>query len=246
MNRTSFARLLAFLLLGRFALSAAPATQSNETIRATAKLVAPLRIEVKWSEPDRNVAGHIVEWATDTNGDYTILAFCRSDVNSFVHPDLAPDMTCYYRIRPYFGPVSDTVEIKTGKAVPDDQLKLPDATWSDPKTNRLADAGPVKSIRNAAGASAARPTGLHARLVYATGILLTWADHASDEEGYMVETKFGDMPEFSVCALTPPDVTSFGYPLIPAETKAAFRVRAYYYGKPSNVAAQNSGAEPAH
>jgi hypothetical protein len=218
----------------------APATRADAAVQLTAALTSPTNIEVTWKNPTSDVAGRIVEWATDPQGEYVTLAYLAPRLNSFVHSDLPMDTPCYYRVRPYLGPVSDPVEITTGKALADDAVVSFDETWADPKKTSGDLSAAQHSIRNGSGA-AAFPSALTAKLIHPTGIQFTWIDRASDEDGYMLEIKLDDMSDFRVCAIIDADVTSYGYALVPPETKATFRVRPYYYGKPSNVAGKITG-----
>src|SRR5262249_32499100 len=103
---------------------------ASSTIHLSATMLSPVDIRLDWKDL-QPAAGHIVEWATETNGNYTILPFAQPGTTSFVHPDLAPQTKCCYRVRPYFGVASEPVEIKTKKLIPDE--KVADLTWADPK-----------------------------------------------------------------------------------------------------------------
>jgi hypothetical protein len=235
---------LGWLLLSGTPLSGAlkalePTTCADATLQLTASAISPNSIEVTWKNATPGVAGHIVEWATDPQGYYVTLAFLAPKLNSFVHSDLMAETSCYYRVRPYLGPVSQAVEITTGRAPTDDSALTFDDTWADPKKAPGGYSPIQHSIRDAS--SAAAPADLTAKLIHPTGIQFTWIDHASDEDGYMLEIKLGGERDFRVCALIDANVTSYGYALVPPETKACFRVRAYYYGKPSNVDGRIAG-----
>jgi hypothetical protein len=218
-----------------------PVARADAAVQLTAALSTPNNIELTWKNATADVAGRIVEWATDPRGEYVTLAFLAPRLNTFVHSDLPLDTPCYYRVRPYLGPASDPVEITTGKALADDAVVSFDETWADPKKTSGGSSEVQHSIRSASSA-AASPAGLAAKLIHPTGIQFNWTDRASDEDGYMLEIKLDEMSDFRVCALIDADVTSYGYALVPPETKATFRVRAYYYGKPSNVDGKVTGA----
>jgi hypothetical protein len=209
--------------------------------RLDAALLSPADVQLKWRNAP-GAAGQIVEWATTPDGPYVILAFLWPQLTSFVHADVVPETTSYYRVRPYFGSASDAVEITTGKAPPAGTEISFDPTWNDPKIIPASGSIAKTSIRNNPPATAAAPTDLKAELIHPTGILLTWTDHADDEEGYFIEIKTAESPGFHLCAVVGPDINSFGYALVPPETRVSFRVRAFYYGKPSNVAQQTTGA----
>jgi hypothetical protein len=233
--------ILTFLLL--FAgLPCCPAEEpAGAAIQVTATAVSPTNIQVNWRDPQQNVAGHIVEWCTAPQGRYIILAFLLPGVNSFVHPNLMPQTRCCYRVRPYFGPASNEVQVTTGKRLPNQKIKVADATWWQQKI--IPPATPVKtvSIKDPATAADGAPTDLKAELVTPTGIHFTWTDHAGDEDGFMLEIKPAKAPDYHICAIIKPNVNSYGYGLVPPETTVSFRVRAYYYGKPSNIAGLTVG-----
>jgi hypothetical protein len=223
------------------ATSSAP--QSTPEVHLDASLVSPVDVKLKWKSTDLRAAGHTVEWGTESNGEFVIVAFAPPEVTSFVHPDVVPEATSFYRVRPYFGPAASPIEIATGPAIENEPPNAPDG-WLDPKTVASRVAVSQASIRNPAIAPAAAPTDFSAQLVQATGILLTWTDHASDEDGYMLEIKTPDTPDFKVCAVLDPNINSFGYALVPPETKVRFRLRPFYFGRPSNVVSQRTGVRP--
>lgn len=70
-----------------------------------------------------------------------------------------------------------------------------------------------------------------------------WADTAGDEEGYLVEVKPPGRAEFRVAAVTDPNVTAYDLTTLPEEQGAAFRVRAFRFGTPSNLASATTGDE---
>ena len=78
----------------------------------------------------------------------------------------------------------------------------------------------------------------------ATGVQFTWTDHASDEDGYLLEVRPRPNPDFTVAAVLDPDINSTGLTTLPDEKTASFRIRAFYYGTPSNTAHQTTGPEP--
>jgi hypothetical protein len=232
---------LTFLLFLAGLAGCSAAEQPDTAIHVTATLISPTNIQVSWKDTESNVVGHIVEWSTAPQGNYVILAFLWPELTSFVHPDLALQTRCCYRVRPYFGPVSNPVEITTGKALTDEEAKLADTTWAQPKIISTGVADKKFSIRDPVTATKAAPTDLKAVLVHSTSVHFTWTDHASDEEGFMLEIKSGEAPGYRVCAIIDPKINSYGYALTPPETKVSFRVRAYYYGKPSNIAEKTTG-----
>jgi hypothetical protein len=205
-------------------------------VRLSATLVSPTDIRLDWKGQDPRAAGRVVEFATEPRGRYTILRFLPPYQTTFTHPDLIPRTPFYYRLRPVYGPATRPVEIIL-PAGPTRE-KGEDFGWVTP---RKASGGPASklSIRDPGAA----PTDLKATVMDANGIKFTWTDHADDEEGYLLEMEPAGSPDFHVAAVLDPDVDSFGLITLPDEKHAFFRVRAFYYGKPSNLAHQTTGAD---
>ena len=201
-------------------------------LRLAADLTTPTDVELRWSggPPDR--AGQVVEFATEPDGRYTILQFAPSGQVTYHHPDLIPETAFYYRVRPYFGPASDPVDVALPPGPLDESAPH---DWADPRTvGRAADPRPVRDAR-------ARPTRLVATVMHANGVRFTWADHASDEEGYLLEMRVAGRREWTVAAVLDADVNSFGIVTQPTEKRASYRVRAFRYGPASNVVSERTG-----
>jgi hypothetical protein len=214
-------------------------------VHLTATLVSPVHIALKWTDSGPGVAERSIEYATDARGPYTVLDFVPPAQTTYDHRDLMPRTAFYYRVRPLFGPASAPVSVTLPPGGFDENAQAPDAEWAKPKVNSPVD-GPVAaaSIRDPGTVSAATPTGLKATVKDANGILFTWADHASDEEGYLLEVKPDGSPDFGVVAVFDPNVNSAGLVTLPTEKQASYRVRAFYYGQPSNVVEQATGQGP--
>ncbi|GAA4103179.1 fibronectin type III domain-containing protein [Nonomuraea soli] len=214
-------RLLVICVLALAGCSAVP--EITGTPRLQARLAGPTDITLTWQAGD---TGHVVEFATDPAGPWTILAFAPPGQTSYEHQELIPHTRFHYRLRPYGGPTSNAVEV----SLPPGELDPgADHAWADPQVIRT---GPVTT------GPRGTPGGLRATIVHANGIRFTWTDHASDEEGYLLES--GER----VLALLDPDVNAFGIVTLPEEKRASYRVRALYYGPPSNLATQTTGADP--
>jgi hypothetical protein len=103
----------------------------------------------------------------------------------------------------------------------------------------------VASIRaGAAPTQAGAPTGLQATVMHANGIRFVWTDHASDEEGFLLEVNPAGQADYAVAAVLDRDINSYGLITLPGEKKATYRVRAFYYGAPSNIVHLKTGHEP--
>jgi len=212
------------------------------TIHLTSTLVSPIDIALAWKDTSPSASSYTIEYATNPNGPFIILAFCPPSQTTYKHPNLMPQTTFYYRVRPIYGPTTNPIEVtlpgELSDAVYADRYSKPeDYSWSAPKI--LPDNVPLakKSIRDAATIAAAAPTDLKAAFVPITvsGIQLTWTNHSNDEEGFLLETKDASHPDFTICARIDPKVNAFGWGFHPPQRKASFRIRAFYFGTPSNL-----------
>src|SRR5262249_53059064 len=148
-----------------------------------------------------------------------------------------------YRVRTYHGPASNPIEITLPDPPPGEDINKDNHAWAYPQTLSEGAKATKQQIRSANAADAGAPTDLKAAVMHSSGIRFTWTEHASDEEGYLLEVKPQGSSGFSVAAVLDPDINSFGLITLPDEKKASFRVRAFYYGKPSNIAHQTTGPE---
>ena len=202
----------------------------------TATLVDPINIDLKWRDNASNEAGYFVEYSPEANNDYAIIEALPPDSTSYRHPRLLPHTRFVYRIVPFFGEASNIVSITTGKEGPQ---QPPPAEKPAPASTEAK-----YSLHSAATAAQAAPTDLTATLVPPAGVELKWKDHASDADGYIVEIKPQWGSNFKVSIFLKPgteSLISYGFPF---ETKFSFRVRAFIYGQPSNLAEQTTGADP--
>jgi hypothetical protein len=203
-------------------------------IRLTATMPTPHDVRLAWTGAEPGAAGHIVEYATAPGGEYTILQFAPLTQTTYEHPDLMPDTTFYYRLRPFYGPASAAVDLTMPSGPVDEAAHEDDSSWADPRT---VPGGPTvtASIRDASAAAGATPTKLRAVVVRGDGVKLTWSDNAADEEGYLIEVRGQAATDFSVAAVVGRDINSVGLVTVDGESRATYRVRPYYYGTPSNV-----------
>jgi len=231
--------------------SQSPSQISLQTVALRAALLSPIDVKLTWKDPAPNAAGYIVEYATEPQGEFTTLGFFPPDQETFTHPNLMPETDWYYRVRPYYGPASNAVEVALPDALSDKEYarryaRPEDYSWAPPHTIPEGVPAAKLSIRSAESAAKAAPTDLKAALVSSTvsGFQLTWSDHASDEDGYLLEMKPSQGAEFAVRALLDRGANAFGYAFEPPQRRATLRVRAFYYGQPSNLAHITTGAAP--
>ncbi|MBT2510347.1 fibronectin type III domain-containing protein [Streptomyces sp. ISL-98] len=216
-------------------------TRVRGATRLTATLVSPVDITLRWTGDESGAAGHVVEFATEPHGPYTILRYLAPGERTYRHPDLMPRTAFHYRLRPYYGPASRPVEVTLppGELTEEDQKG--DHEWAPPRTVAGKTAVTTHSVRDAASA----PTGLKATVEHANGIRFTWTDHADDEEGFLLETRPEGSRAFRPVAVLDPDINSFGLITLPDEKRAAYRGRAITYGAQSNVVRLTTGEDSA-
>jgi hypothetical protein len=142
-----------------------------------------------------------------------------------------------------YGQATRTVEVTLPPGDLTDKDKESEARWVPPQ---VVPRGQVRraSLRDPATAAAAAPTDLLAAVMHPNGIRFTWTDHATDEEGFLLEVRPAGSREFGTAAVLDPNVNSFGLITLPTEKQATYRLRAFYYGRPSNVAHRRTGPEP--
>ena len=196
----------------------------------TSELTTPVDVTLHW-RPEAGAAGQVVEYANAADGEYVVLEFAPPGKSSYRHPDLIPETQFFYRVRPFTGPATPTVDITLppGEEVPETDGH----EWAEPRAGG-GGTHPVSSPEAVPGA-------LKAEVKHANGILFTWEDHAADEDGYLIELKPAGAADYRVAARLDPDVTSFGLVTLPDEKTATFRVRAFRFGVASNLTWQRTG-----
>ncbi|MFC9253078.1 fibronectin type III domain-containing protein [Amycolatopsis thailandensis] len=185
----------------------------------TATLTDPVNVDLSWPDDDPDVAGRVVEYTTDPHGEYTILRFVPPRQTTYRHPDLMPETRFYYRIRPFYGAVSDAVTV-SGAATP-------------------AASGPPVSLR--AGDRSAAPASFRAEPAPEAMVRFSWTDRSSDEDGFLVEIKKPGTDGFVPIEMSDPGTTSAGLASMPGEEGASYRLRAFYYGPASPVLDRTTG-----
>lgn len=215
--------LLAGLLLF---LAACGQEQQGTPPELRSTLTSPTNVKLEW-QPKPDVAGQVVEYSNEERGEYTILEFVPSGQSTFEHPDLIPETKFYYRIRSYTGQPSDTVDVS-----------LPPGDWED---GGDGDDWAAPKADGKGSRPGAAPTELKAQVKHANGILFTWTDNSSDEEGYLLEIKRSGASDYRVAAQLDPNVVSYGLITLPEEKSATYRVRPFRFSSPSNLAHETTG-----
>jgi hypothetical protein len=181
-----------------------------------ARLVTPVDVELSWAPAPAD--GQVLEFATAPDGEWTVLGFLPPGQNSYRHPDLMPDTTFYYRVRPLIGDASEPVEVHLAGAV------LPaadtDLGWAEPRT-----------ITDPPAALTATPKAPDA-------VLLTWPGTADDEDGQLIESRPEGETQWTVAMALDPGVNSAG---LATERRTSVRVRPFRFGESSGVAHRRTG-----
>ena len=238
--------LAEFIQAGEQAPPGVPNQRIDERIAAvpsvlTATLVDPLDIELRWKDNATAEAGYFVEGyfvgPTDpsTTREFLIVNVLPPDTTQYRHRRLLPETRFFYRVRPFFGEPSNVAEVATRK-------EGPQSTLAERPAAAPTRAGEGPSLRSAAAAQAT-PAHLQATLIPPAGVRLDWQDRAADEDEYVVEVKQEGIASFQASAFLARDSTSLTTYDFPFESRVAFRVRAFVYGPPSNVAGQTTGRE---
>ena len=200
----------------------------------TATLTNGNNIVLHWKKNATAPGGLWVEYSQPDYVWIKLDAF-PSDENmtSFIHPDLAPQTVYIYHILPFFGQPTAPVEITTGVVSSTNLTDLGSGPIDSTNGIQSGERLPKYSIRNLRTFAMATPTDLTASLSSPTSVDVHWKDRASAEDGYFLEVSRHPDREFVPCALLPAKATSFRKTGLPPETKCYFRVRAFFYGKPS-------------
>jgi hypothetical protein len=202
----------------------------------TATLTGPTTVELTWKDNATDEGGYIVEYTTDPEDEFIILDALPPDTTTFRHADLVPETRFLYRVRPFFGMVSNAAQITTRKGSGSPAEVPADPARPDPS-------GTV-SLRDPATASEAGPRQLTAHLAAPTSVVLRWKDRSRDEQGYLVEGATRPSEPFKAFAFLEADTVSFAVLDLPPETQHLFRVRAYFHGPASNLAQTTTHAAP--
>jgi hypothetical protein len=236
-----------FLLLGcsRSAKSAAVIDSNAAAFAAptelTATLADPIDIDLKWKANTTRAGGYLVEYSPNADNEFITIAAVPAGVTTYRHPNLIPQTRFVFHVLPYFGEPSNVAEITTGKKGPQ---QAPKTERSDKAAQPASSAEPKYSIRSASSLAQAAPTDLQATLIPPAGVKLDWKNHAKDEDGYILEIKSDPNSDFRVSAFLDPGTSMLTTYNLPNDSRISFRVRAFFYGKPSNLAEQTTGRDP--
>lgn len=218
-------------------------------IHVSLSLASPTAIGITWTDEVKNADGYVVEWTGNLESEFVRLEYLAPDVRSYKHVDLMPEAPSYYRVRRIHGRASEAVEVSLPPELKEaDYVERmagsEDYAWAVPERLPQPLALREESLRITKGVpSAAVPTNVRATLMPVTvsGFKVTWFDHSSDEEGFLLELKTDQKEAFEVRAVLEPNVNSIGYALEPPQRKGWVRVRAYYLSTPSPVVSLVTG-----
>lgn len=192
-------------------------------------------IILHWKNNATAEGGIWIEYTTPGYEFIKLTSFASdADTTTFLHPEVAPQTTFIYHIQPFFGRPTKPVEITTGIATKGGPMldEGPIVSTNEVPGGKL----PKYSIHSTQTFARATPGYLTATLSSPVSVDLHWNDCVSDEDGYYLEVGQSPNGKFQACALLPPDITSFRQITLTPQTKYYFRVRAFFYGKPSDSA----------
>jgi hypothetical protein len=204
----------------------------------TAMLADHLNVELHWKNNATAAGGGWIEFTTPGD-DFIKLDAVWPDKTTFRHPDVVPETKFIYRVRPFFGKPSKAVAVATGSATSKPSTEE-EGPLDEPGKTASTDVAHQKSIRSMASFEDASADQVTATLSSPTSAIIRWEDRASDEDGYLLEVSADPEKDFKICALLPANTTSFRKIQLPPNMKCYFRVRAFFYGEPSNIASVNT------
>ena len=223
----------AALLLALVGCASSTPPPDNQALTAT--LVNGDNVNLAWHTTGPAPAGNVVEYSNSATGDYTPLDFLPPGQTTYAHDKLIPDTAFYYKVVPYFGPTTNAVTVDLPPGAYNDNAANAD-TWATPAT--LPSPAPHASVHTAAGA----PSDLKATIEDANGVKLTWTDNDTDAANYFVEVEPQGSANFQVVQVLDPKINTAGVITLPDEKHATIRIRAVYYGTPTNTATQHTTA----
>ena len=244
-----------FLILAALGLSAgsgwAAEIKEDPRIHVSLSLASPTSVEINWDDDVKDADGYVVEWTASLESDFVRLDYLAPTIRAYKHVDLMPESPSYYRVRRIRGGASEAAKI----SLPEDLLEAEyvermagseDYSWAVPQRLPQPLTLRATSLRKSKEeAVAAVPTHVRATLMPVTvsGFKVTWLDHASDEDGFLLELKTDQRDTFEVRAVLEPDTNSIGYALEPPQRKGWVRVRAYALSAPSRIVSLVTGNE---
>jgi hypothetical protein len=222
-----------------------PFTSSPPALTAT--LTGPVDINLKWKTRAASAAGYFIEYANNLNDDFAVIAIGSANTTAFQHLHLAPQTSYFYRVLPFFGPASSVAAIMTGKTPDPKEVSADSANASEPRLppDSPGEMAEKKTVGRTTIPNQTAPTGLTVSLLKAsTDVEVKWENHGQAEDGLLLEDAPGPDGPFQAIAVLPANATFFRIYGLPPETKVCFRLRAFYFGKPSNLAEETTGSAP--
>jgi hypothetical protein len=196
----------------------------------TATLAGPDTIRLDWRPASGGALGQVVQYRNQPTAQFVTLAFLPPTATTYTHDRLIPQTPFYYQVRPFFGHETPAVPATASTGT------VADPNWAAP-TDTPRPATELRSLRKS---DAGGPTGLQAKPTGTNGVLLTWTDHASDADGYLVEVGPAGSSATRVAALLRPGIDQVGIFPQPGEQSATYRVIGFYYGLPTPTASQTT------
>lgn len=218
----------AAVLLALVGCASTPAA-SDQALTAT--LIGGDNVNLSWHNASSAQAGEVVEYSNSPTGQFTPLDFVPPTQTTYAHDKLIPDTAFYYKVVPYFGLTTNAVTVDLPPGAGTDDA----GSWATPAT--LPGPAPHASVHTSSGA----PTDLKATIEAANGIKLTWTDNDTDAVGYFVEIQPRGSKNFQVVQVLDPKINTCGIITLPDEKHLTIRIRAAYYGTPTNTVMQRTG-----
>lgn len=204
-----------------------------------ATLVENAHIDLRWENRAIEDGGNFLEFNLGQEQEFSILDLLLHDTTLIRHPDVARGTRFNYRLTPFFGRISNIVIITTGDATTaTSALREFDGPLGEisPTAGLSMPHAKLFSLRGPQTFAAAAPADLTVQLASPTTIDLRWRDHASDEDGYLLQISTDGGKQWWICAYLPPNTVSFRKTRLPPKTEVRFAVRAYFRGQSSAVA----------
>lgn len=174
-------------------------TPPSAPTNLAATSVSHTQINLTWTDNAINEQGFKIERCIGAScSDFSLLTSIGANVTSYANTGLTASTSYTYRVRAY-NAAGDSIDSNLATAV-----------------TQVAPVPPTA------------PTGLSATAISSSQIDLSWADNASNEQGFKIERCVGSScSSFSQIATVGADVTSYSNTGLAASTSYSYRVRAY-------------------